>query len=231
MTYGIEGERPPLKHDRDAVIDALVEHFANDVMEIDEFERLVAAAHAANTNGELKRLLHDLPRHANLPATTDRPSVPIMGHSTGYQVTTASNVEETGFILTLMGGGSRQGRWRPAQRNTVVTVMGGTDLDFREAVLGPGVTEVRVCALWGGVDIIVPPGLNVEVNGLAIMAGFDHTVDDASHDPMAPTLRVTGVACMAGVDIDTRQSGETARDARRRRKRQRREQRRRLRED
>ena len=43
--------------------------------------------------------------------------------------------------------------------------------------------------------------------------------------------RSVKVNAMAGVDIDTRQSGETARDARRRRKRQRREQRRRLRED
>ena len=231
MANGIEGGRPPLKHTRDVTIDALVEHFANDVMEIDEFERRVEAAHAAKTTDELKRLLHDLPGHANLPAMTDGPSVPVSGHSTGYQVTTASNVDETGFILALMGGGSRQGRWRPARKNTVVTVMGGADLDFREAVLSPGVTEVRVYALWGGVDIIVPPGLNVEVNGLAIMGGFDHIVDDASHDPMAPTLRVTGVACMAGVDISTRQSGETARDARRRRKRQRREQRRRLRGD
>ena len=231
MTYGIEGEQPPLKHNRDVVIDALVEHFANDVLEIDEFEGLVEAAHAANTKGELKRLLHNLPGHTNPPATTDRPSGPLSGHSTGYQVTTASNVDETGFFLALMGGGSRQGRWRPARKNTVVTVMGGADLDFREAVLGPGVTELQVYALWGGVDIIVPPGLNVEVHGLAIMGGFDHIVDDASHDPMAPTLRVTGVACMAGVDISTRQSGETARDARRRRKRQRREQRRRLRGD
>lgn len=227
MANGTEGGRPPLKHNRDVTIDALVEHFANDVMEIDEFERRVEAAHAARTTGELKRLLHDLPGHANLPATTDGPNVPASAHSRGYQVTDASNVDQTGFTVALMGGVSRQSRW--ARKNTVVAVMGGVDLDFREAVLGPGVTEVRVYALWGGVDVIVPPGLNVEVNGLAIMGGFDHIADDASHDPMAPTLRVTGVACMAGVDISTRQSGETARDARRRRKRQRREQRRRLR--
>jgi hypothetical protein len=230
MTEGMTGGSAPLKHTRDVTIDALMEHFANDVMDVDEFERRVGAAHAARTSEELKALLHDLPGNRNLPAVPGGETLPAEARIPSYQVTTAANVKEKEFILAMMGGGSRRGRWRPARKNTVVTIMGGAELDFREAVLGPGVTEVQVFALFGGTEVIVPPGMNVEVNGLALMGGFDHQTDESvQHDPTAPTLRITGVACMGGVDVNTRYPGESARDARRRRKQLRREQRRRLR--
>ena len=201
MAEGTEGGRAPIKHSREVTIDALMEHFANDVMEVDEFERRVEAAHAAKTSAELKALLHDLPGNVNVPAVRGQETLPAEAPIPSYQVTTAGNVKENEFILAVMGGGSRGGRWRPARKNTVVTVMGGAELDFREAVLGPGVTEVRIFAMWGGAEIIVPPGMNVEVNGLAIMGGFDHQTDESVvHDPTAPTLRVTGVVCMGGND-------------------------------
>ena len=95
--------------------------------------------------------------------------------------------------------------------NYAVAIMGGTELDFREAQLGPGVTNVQVFTIMGGVDIIVPPGLNVESHGIGIMGGFDHRTDIAPGDPNAPTLRITGVACMGGVDITVRHPGERAR--------------------
>jgi predicted membrane protein len=52
--------------------------------------------------------------------------------------------------------------------------MGGSELDFREAVMGPGVTELQIFAVCGGVEVVVPPGLNVESHGIAIMGGFEH---------------------------------------------------------
>ena len=108
--------------------------------------------------------------------------------------------------------------------------MGGADLDFREAVLGPGITEVQVYTMWGGVDIVVPPGVNVECHGLAIMGGFESKGQSPGKADMnAPTIRITGVALMGGVDVTVRHPGETKGDARRRRKLERREQRRRLR--
>ena len=108
--------------------------------------------------------------------------------------------------------------------------MGGAELDFREAALAPGVTEVKVFSLLGGVEVIVPPGLNVECRGIALLGGFEHLADAEMHpDPHAPTLRITGLALMGGVHVSVRHSGETSSDARRRRKLERRDRRRRLR--
>ncbi|HSG48741.1 MAG TPA: LiaF domain-containing protein, partial [Longimicrobiales bacterium] len=126
--------------------------------------------------------------------------------------------KEREIVIAVMGGATRKGRWAPARRNFAFAVMGGTELDFREAVLPPGVTEVQVFTVMGGVEIIVPPGVNVESHGIGIMGGFDHRGGEGSYDQDAPTLRITGLALMGGVDITERHIGESARDARRRRK-------------
>lgn len=71
--------------------------------------------------------------------------------------------------MAVMSGTRRRGRWLPAPRHTGVAFMGGFSLDFRDAELPPGTTEVRLYVMWGGMDVIVPPDLDVEVDGVAIM--------------------------------------------------------------
>ena len=43
----------------------------------------------------------------------------------------------TSFLLGVLGGGDRSGRWRVAERLTVLNVLRGADLDLREAKLAP----------------------------------------------------------------------------------------------
>lgn len=229
MSHEDEGERAPLPYTREVTIEALMEHFANDAMDVGEFERRVELAHAATTSDDLKELLRDLPG-AGLPVPVDGGgSMPTPRRD--FSVTSSANVPEKEFALALMGGTSRTGHWTPARKNYVFAVMGGAELDFREATLGPGVTEVQVYTMWGGVEIVVPPGVNVEAHGIAIMGGFEtkgHTEGHAGVD--APTIRVTGVALMGGVEVSVRHAAETKGDARRRRKLEKRAKRKRLRE-
>jgi Cell wall-active antibiotics response LiaF, C-terminal len=127
-------------------------------------------------------------------------------------------------MIAVFGGTSRRGRWVPARRNTAIGILGGVQLDFREAMLGPGVTEVAVFACMGGVEIIVPPEMAVEVDGMAIMGGFDHETDTVlNRDPDQPLLRVKGLVVMGGVEIAVRRPGESKRDAKKRKRIERRE--------
>jgi hypothetical protein len=211
---GDSGGRP-LGAARQATIDALCEHFANDAIAVEEFERRVEVAHRAASLDELKKLLKDLPE-GNLPAlrregTTQAPSRP------RARPVPAAHERDQGFVVAVMGGATRRGRWTPARTTFAFALMGGTELDFREAVLPRGVTQVQVVTIMGGVEIIVPPGVNVESHGIGIMGGFDSEGDQV-HDPDAPTVRIAGMAVMGGVEITVRHLGESARDARRRRK-------------
>ena len=139
-------------------------------------------------------------------------------------VVSPERVPSRQFLAGVLGGSTRGGAWIAPREMYAVALMGGVELDFREAAFGPGVTEVTVFALWGGVDIVVPPGLQVECSGAGILGGFERTPDEladasaASLDPGSPVLRVNGVALMGGVDVSTRLPGERERDAARRRK-------------
>jgi hypothetical protein len=130
-----------------------------------------------------------------------------------------ANAPQRQTLAAILGGVERHGAWTPPRRLDVSAVMGGVILDFRDASLSTGVTEIRVVALMGGVQVIVPPNLSVEVSGTAIMGGFAHLERTPPRvDPDQPVLRVTGLDLMGGVAVETRLPGESEGDAHRRRR-------------
>jgi hypothetical protein len=213
------------RDERQRTIDTLCEAFANDELEVEEFERRVAAAHRATSGDELHRLLIGLPT-ASVPAPIEKgqpgertaDGAPLPAPTNAHAPTPfRGEVSPWGLSVGIMGGTSRTGYWVPAQRNVAVAIMGGCELDLREASLPPGVTEIYVVAFWGGVEIVVPPWLRVESSGMGIMGGFEHRHDvPTTAPPGGPLLRVNGLALMGGVEVSVRYPGESAGDARKR---------------
>lgn len=193
---------------RDHVIERLQHAFAHEQLDVDEFERRVTIAHQANVQADIDTLVSDLPAPTGLVApTTTRALVP------------SRDVKAKGRVFTAMGGVERKGTWQVPRRLDVTTIMGGAQLDFREARLPEGEIEVNVKSFMGGVEIIVPPSLAVEASGSSIMGGFQH-VDraPAQIEPGSTVLRITGMVVMGGVNIEMRLPGESSGAARRRRR-------------
>jgi hypothetical protein len=209
------GEGPP-GAERQRTIDTLCEAFANDELEVEEFERRVETAHRATSSDELRRLLSDLPT-GRQPVRAGA-GAQVQPRAGGGRIRLhGGEVREWSLSVGIMGGMNRRGHWVPARHNVAVGLMGGCTLDFREAAFPPGVTEVHAVAIWGGIEVIVPPWLPVETSGIGIMGGFEHRQDaPASDDPDAPVLRISGLALMGGVDVMVRMAGESSKDARRR---------------
>ncbi|TVQ95615.1 MAG: DUF1707 and DUF2154 domain-containing protein [Spirochaetaceae bacterium] len=176
---------------RERIIRRLSESYAHDHLDDVEFERRVSEAHRVSTHSALIALVADLPAEEEDHSASSR-----------FPSTVATNrdtVRASESIFAILGGSERRGVWRPARRSRVLAIMGGVDLDYRKALFPHGVTEVTVFCVMGGVDVIVPPGVNVEVSGLPILGGFSNRA--GSGTPGGPTLRVSGVAVMGGVDI------------------------------
>src|SRR5205814_58313 len=156
-----------------------------DHLDVDEFERRVTAAHNAQNGQELVALTRDLPA-SRAPASTPRVEQALVPQA---------QVRPTQTLLAILSGTERKGQWLSPRKLRVWAVMGGAELDFREARLPAGVTEVLVFALMGGVHIVVPPGLAVDVGGSAIMGGFEHMQRAPMEvDGGRPLLRVHGFA-------------------------------------
>jgi hypothetical protein len=211
----------PLEQTREHVIQQLCEHFAYDNLTSEALEERLDRAHQAATLEALRSLVSDLPvvhQDAGAPAVGPRTFVsPSMG----------AHVSERQIIVGIMGGAEKKGVWTPARQIFVVALMGGAELDFREARFGPGVTEVIVFAIMGGAEIIVPPGVHVDLNGVALMGGFGQTGSvPPPTDPNAPVLRIGGFCMMGGVEVNIRYPGERPRDAKQREKLDRQEQKR-----
>ncbi len=103
-------------------------------------------------------------------------------------------------VVAILGGAARKGNWEPPARLRVLAVMGGVELDFREADLYEGETVVDILTIMGGVSIIVPPDIDVETGGLGLMGGFS-SFSNRADEAGAPKLRIQGTAIMGGVDI------------------------------
>jgi predicted membrane protein len=79
-------------------------------------------------------------------------------------------------------------------------IMGGAEIDLRQAKMPGGRAVVDVMVLWGGVELFVPADWKVTVEALPLMAG----IEDATRAPAGETrghLVVKGVVLMGGVEI------------------------------
>lgn len=176
---------------RDYVVQVLSAAFATDRLSMEQLDERLSLVYGARSLGELEVLLAD-------PAEPNRS---LADATSVNRLAAEPVVPARGAALALMGGFERNGSWIVPRHLRVVAVMGGGELDLRQAKLGAGVTEIEIFTLWGGVDIKVPTGVRVEVTGMAVMGGFSVSGAEATEDPHAPVLRISGLAIMGGVDI------------------------------
>ncbi len=197
---------------RERAIATLSEHFAQDALDVDEFERRVTLAHQAESLGEIAALVADLPVLADAPAPAARAAL-----------VPAADVRPAQTVFGLMSSTERRGAWVVPRRMRVRGTMSSIVLDFRDARLPAGPFDVQIRAVMSSVEILVPPGLAVDASGVAIMGSFEHADRAPAHpDPDAPLLRVNGLVFMGSVEIKMRLPGESEPAAHRRLKDERR---------
>ena len=114
-----------------------------------------------------------------------------------------------------MSGHSTKGRWRISGKTNAVAVMGGCDMDLRRAEIEGPEVEITAVAFWGGIDIIVPEGFDVELRGFSFMGGRDLKLRDVPIVPGSPRIVVSGFAVMGGIDVKSRPNRSGKRLARR----------------
>jgi uncharacterized protein DUF1707 len=182
------GELPDIRAtdaDRERTVGVLRASGSNGQLTVDELDERVEAAYAAKTRGELERLVEDLGE------TRDRPAdVPVRPGGDGAH-----------WVVSIMGGSDRTGRWRVGRSCTVLNVMGGSDIHLNDAEFAADVVEMRVFSLMGGSDIWIPEGLDVEVSEFAFMGGNDIKVGVARPGDGGPLLRLKVISIMGGSTV------------------------------
>ena len=102
--------------------------------------------------------------------------------------------------MTPIGGMVRRGRWSVERRLVFIAVIGGMNLDLREAQLTAPEVVVTAVSVIGGVNLIVPPGIRVEVDHFGLVGGRNIDTDETP-EPDAPTVRLRAFAIIGGVKV------------------------------
>lgn len=189
----------PTAAERERAVQALSAHFASDRLSMEEFEDRLERAYKAVSVAQLQALCADLPAAGGAQ----------LGSAASALLVPSGDVPARGMMIAVMGANERGGSWIVPRHLKVFAFMGGADIDLREARFGPGVTEIDVTVVMGGVGILVPPDVRVECFGAALMGSFEGHVGDATAlSALHPTVRISGIAIMGGVEAKTRSRGE-----------------------
>jgi hypothetical protein len=177
--------------EREQAVDRLRRAAGEGRLTVDELDARLHEAYGSVTREQLDRLLADLPEDgARLPATAGAARTLVQPGSGG----------ETSLVA-VFGGVERRGRWRLGERCSVTCVFGGADLDLTQAELSGRRTELRVISVFGGADVSLPEGLNVDVTERAIFGGNDVRLDERSPDPGGPVLHLRLTSVFGGTAV------------------------------
>ncbi|GGZ75520.1 DUF1707 domain-containing protein [Streptomyces subrutilus] len=188
--------------DRDRVVERLRDAVAEGRLDMEEFEERLEAAYTSRTYGELEPLTRDLPAVPGVPGGVVAPysgAAPSPAAASSW----ASRIGGTagsGVAVAVMSGFERKGRWTVPARFDAVAFWGGGELDLREADFAQREVVINCIAIMGGIQITVPPGVEVDVRGIGIMGAFDQS-NPGPAEPGAPRVVVNGLAFWGGVEV------------------------------
>ena len=192
-------ERPPLpgptlEDARAEVGRVLSDHFAEDRISVEEFERRLELTFKATTvEGVRQQLAGITPEMAGSDVSSYAPAP--------AYVESQVDRKPHKTLIAIMSGVVRRGRWNVPKKLDVFAFMGGVELDMQDARLGQE-THINVIAFMGGAEIKVPADVRVECDGMAFMGGFeDRSSEPAYSSVHTPVIRITGFAFMGGVEV------------------------------
>ena len=170
--------------ERDETLRILGEHASVGRLTLDELEERSGRALAAKTRGELATLTGDLPQEAGqgrpAPAPAKKP---------------------VRWMVAIMSGSHRRGRFRAVGSINAVSIMGGDDIDLREAEIEGGELTINLFAFLGGANIYIPDSIELELGGFSLMGGNTEIGSERPARPGAPVIRLRAWNLMGGATI------------------------------
>lgn len=190
--------------ERHQVAEILREAAGEGRIDLDELDQRLEATYAARTYADLVPITFDLPAQRPAahpaPAPSPRPSPVAPGPDHEHHV-------------AILSGLDRRGAWVVPRQLSVFAMMGGAELDLREASFAAQEVVITVNAFMGGAQITVGPHTHVVMEGIGIMGGYSGPDGrtPAELDASSPTVRVRGVAIWGGVSVERKPLGRKPR--------------------
>jgi hypothetical protein len=102
--------------------------------------------------------------------------------------------------FAMLGGAEHQSNSGDFRGGDASAILGACKLDLRQASIKSGEAVLDTFALWGGIEIIVPPEWGVVLQGTPILGSYEDKTRPPQQ-PNGPRLVIKGVVLMGGVEI------------------------------
>jgi len=170
--------------ERDETLRILGDHASVGRLTLDELEERSGRALAAKTRGELATLTGDLPQEAGQGRPAPTPAR-----------------KPVRWMVAIMSGSHRRGRFRAVGSINAISIMGGDDIDLREAEIEGGELTINLFAFLGGANIYIPDSVELDVGGVSLMGGNTEIGAERPARPGAPVIRLRAWNLLGGVTI------------------------------
>lgn len=167
--------------DRIQVAQLLTDAAAQGKLPMTEYEDRLDRAYRAQTYADLALLSDDLPGVGTRGVGVCRPAPSTM-------------------LLAILSGFERRGRWNVPKKLTTFALFGGGVVDLRYADFTAADVEIRSYSIFGGQTILVPPEVNVDLDGLGVMGAFDRSVKGQGC-PGGPRVHIRGFSLWGSVGV------------------------------
>jgi hypothetical protein len=164
--------------ERETTLKILGDHTAAGRLTLEELEDRCDQALTVLTRGELSALTRDLPEDTE-PGSSAATALAALHPPVRRSV-------------AIMGGSNRRGPFRAVGSFTAIAVMGGDNIDLREALIEGDELTIKVFSVLGAVNIYVPDSAEVELSGFSILGGGSEKGVYRRRSAKGPVIRVRG---------------------------------------
>ncbi|HVF31937.1 MAG TPA: DUF1707 domain-containing protein [Acidimicrobiales bacterium] len=175
--------------DRDRAVAVLRMHCTEGRITLDEFSDRVGEVYNARTAGELDAVVADLPvPWSHEPAREEEPDARRRSRSVRW-------------LVAIFSSSSRRGRFTLDDEAAVIAAFGDCTLDLSEASIDGPNPLVSVVALFGNVTVVVPEGIEVNLQGLPLFGSTRCDTGSAPPRPGSPVVTVRAFAAFGDVRV------------------------------
>ncbi|WP_087973862.1 LiaF transmembrane domain-containing protein [Oceanobacillus rekensis] len=111
-----------------------------------------------------------------------------------------SHTGESLNTFVLFSGAEIKSQSKNFQGGSVMTILGGAEIDLRGAVIAEG-ASLDFTSVLGGVSIIVPENVQVDISGVPILGGWEDKTRNHRENEEVVVLKLNCLTILGGAEI------------------------------
>jgi hypothetical protein len=177
--------------DRDRVVALLRMHCTEGRITLDEFSDRVGDVYNSRTQRELDAVVRDLPV----------PWSPEAAPADRHERTAPARRRHVQWLAAIFSNSTRRGRFTLGDASTAVAVFGDCTLDLSAASIDDPNPLITAVAVFGNVTVIVPDGIEVDLQGVPLFGSTKCEVGPTPPVPGSPVITVRAFATFGDIRV------------------------------